>query len=140
MWSHYADSHTGFCIEYDFSEMPQILPFPIHYSKKRPLIPMKAAVNNSAENVSAATAEIALGLLTKDSDWAYENEWRILINATEKPDVKMPPITCIYLGVNINKCNRNKILRLARKLNIPVKQMKVDRGAYALHTEDVLHS
>ena len=94
---------------------------------------MKAAVNNSVENVSAATAELTLGLLTKDSAWGYENEWRVLIKASEKPDVKMPPITCIYLGANISECNRNKILKLAQKLHIPVKQMKVDRGTYALH-------
>jgi len=30
-----------------------------------------------------------------------------------------------------------KILKIANKLHIPVKQMKVDRGAYALHAVPV---
>ena len=62
-----------------------------------------------------------------------DNAWRILIKASQEADVKMPPITCIYLGASISKCNRAKILKIANKLHIPVKQMKVDRGAYALH-------
>lgn len=135
MWSHYADSHKGFCIEYDFSKKQDLLPFPIYYSKERPLVPWKAALDNSPENISEATAELMLGVLTKDSDWSYENEWRILIKASQEADVKMPPITCIYLGAGISECNRVKILKIANKLHIPVKQMKVDRGAYALHAE-----
>ena len=137
MWSHYADSHKGFCIEYDFSQMQESFPFPIYYSDERPLIPWKAALNNSPENVSEATAELILGLLTKDDAWSYENEWRILSAASQNADIKMPPITCIYLGADISDRNRTKMLKIANKLQIPVKQMKVDRGAYALHAHDL---
>ena len=41
MWSHYASSHTGICIEYDFSDymnhinQSQMLLFPVNYSDKR---------------------------------------------------------------------------------------------------------
>jgi hypothetical protein len=41
MWSHYASSHTGICIEYDFTdyidqlETSKMLLFPINYSDKR---------------------------------------------------------------------------------------------------------
>ena len=137
MWSHYADSHKGFCIEYDFSQMQELLPFPVFYSDERPLVPWKAALNNCPENISEATAALMLGLLTKDDAWSYENEWRILSAATEDADIKMPPITCIYLGAEISESNRAKILKIARNLQIPLKQMKVDRGAYALHAHDL---
>lgn len=137
MWSHYADSHKGFCIEYDFSQMQELLPFPVFYSDERPLVPWKAALNNCPENISEATAALMLGLLTKDDAWSYENEWRILSAATEDADIKMPPITCIYLGTEISESNRAKILKIARELQIPVKQMTVDRGAYALHAQNL---
>ena len=75
--------------------------------------------------------------MVKDIAWAYENEWRILIDAKQNPNIKMPKITCIYLGVNISQTNRNKILKLAKQLSIPVKQMKVDRGEYDLHAENL---
>lgn len=142
MWSHYADSHKGFCIEYDFSE-PEAdvlskLPLPVFYSENRPLVPWKAAIDNSVENMEEAYAEIMMGLLTKDKEWEYENEWRILIEATEDSEFAMPKVSCIYLGASIEKENRDKIVAIAKEQNIPVKQMKVDRGAYDLHVEDVI--
>ena len=142
MWSHYADSHKGFCIEYDFSEpedeILSKLPLPVVYSENRPLVPWKAAIDNSVENMEEAYAEIVMGLLTKDKEWEYENEWRILIGATEDSELVMPKVSCIYLGASIEKENRDKIVAIAKKQNIPVKQMKVDRGAYDLHAEDVI--
>ena len=50
----------------------------------------------------------------------------------------MPRISCIYLGASIEKSNKEKVLELAKERGIPVKQMKVDRGGYALHAEDVI--
>ncbi|MBQ2901285.1 MAG: DUF2971 domain-containing protein [Agathobacter sp.] len=142
MWSHYADSHKGFCIEYDFSEpedeVLSKIPLPVFYSENRPLVPWKAVIDNSVENMEEAYAEIMMGLLTKDKEWEYENEWRILIGATEDSEFKMPRVSCIYLGAFIEKENRDKIIAIAKERNIPVKQMKVDRGAYDLHAEDVM--
>ena len=54
------------------------------YSENRPLVPWKAAIDNSVENIKEAYAEIMMGLLTKDKEWEYENEWRILIGAMEE--------------------------------------------------------
>ena len=36
---------------------------------------------------------------------------------------------------SIEKENRDKVIAIAKERNIPVKQMKVDRGAYDLHAE-----
>lgn len=142
MWSHYADSHRGFCVEYDFSgteeDILSKLPFPIYYNENRPLIPWKFVLENTPENVKDANAQVMLGLLTKDIVWEYENEWRILIGDTECSEIKMPRVSCIYLGAAILIDHREKIINIARDRNIPVKQMKVDRGTYALHTENVI--
>ena len=141
MWSHYADSHKGFCIEYDYSQINEEtlkkLPMPIIYTSKRPLIPWKPVLDNTPENIREACNEMMLGLLTKDDAWEYENEWRILINASENSELAMPKISCVYLGASIEKENKIKILNIAREKGIPVKQMKVDRGEYALHAEVV---
>lgn len=102
MWSHYADSHRGFCIEYDYNSLTEdemaSLPLPIVYTKERPLLTWKAALDNTPENISEATAQITLGLLTKDNEWKYENEWRILVSSKGSTEFKMPKISCIYLG------------------------------------------
>jgi len=141
MWSHYADSHKGFCIEYDYSNLVvddhTVLPLPVIYSEERPLISWKAALNNSPENVEEAVLQFTKGLLTKDNIWSYENEWRILIKATDVSDIPMPRVSCVYLGASISDKNRNAILQIAKEKNYKVKQMVVDRGAYALHAVDV---
>ena len=135
MWSHYADGHKGFCVEYDFSQSKELLPFPVYYTNERPLVPWKAAIDNTPENMAAATVDLILTLLTKDSAWSYENEWRILTKASGEHNVIMPPITCIYLGAAIREDDKNCILDIANSLGIPVKQMKIDRGAYDLHAQ-----
>ena len=134
MWSHYADSHRGFCVEYDFSKADiSTLPFPVVYSNIRPQIPWEEALTRSPENTAKATSNLMIGLLTKDKCWEYENEWRYLVVASAPPSLKMPSISCIYLGALIEGKNRDKILKFAMKNQIPVKQMVVDRGEYILH-------
>lgn len=139
MWSHYADSHKGFCIEYDFNSLKdKILPFPIVYSEARPLMPWKATIDHTPESMIAATSALMLGLLTKDKAWEYENEWRVLLPSVNPPDIEVP-ITTVYLGANISHENKESILDIAKKQRIPVKQMKTDRGAYELHAENVFN-
>lgn len=141
MWSHYADSHKGFCVEYDFSgsdeETLSKLPFPVVYSEERPLVPWEAALDNSEKNMEQAARAIMMGLLTKDKAWEYENEWRILVGVSEDSELVMPKVSCIYLGAAVEKENSDKILEIAKKCNIPVKQMTVDRGAYDLHVKEI---
>lgn len=39
MWSHYANKHTGFCVEYDISLLDNFYKlnlFPVLYSNNRP--------------------------------------------------------------------------------------------------------
>ena len=36
------------------------------------------------------------------------------------------------------RSNKIKIINIAKKFNIPVKQMKIDRGKYALHAKDIV--
>lgn len=141
MWSHYADSHKGFCIEYDFSRTDEkalsMTPFPVIYSEERPLISWKAAIENTPENSAEATSQLMLGLLTKDKSWEYENEWRIILNNGDDPTAKMPPISCVYLGANISNKDKAKVIKIATECGVPVKQMVIDRGLYALHAEEI---
>ena len=138
MWSHYADSHTGFCIEYDFNNIKWenllVYPLPVLYSKERPLIPYYIWGGKDIEKVKK---ELMIGLLTKDIVWSYENEWRYIISKQDKTELVMPPISCIYLGANIENDNKIKIMNIAKKFNIPVKQMTIDRGKYDLHAKDI---
>lgn len=136
MWSHYADSHKGICVEYDFSETykSDIIPLPICYSKDRLKVPWDKAFNQSPEAKNDLIAYRIKALLTKDKMWQYEHEWRILVSAKDGVDsIPAPPIKCIYLGALCSEENEKKIKEIADKMNICLKRMTVDRGEYKLH-------
>ena len=145
MWSHYADGHKGFCIEYNFGldckELNNILILPVLYDKNRPKIPwdvVLAANKESPDVKSRGAKHMIRSLLTKDDSWRYEDEWRIIISGNSiDPNILMPPISCIYLGALCSTENKLKILKIAQELNIPVKQMTVDRGEYTLHATPI---
>lgn len=142
MWSHYANNHKGFCVEYDFSDIgsdniPPILP--IVYAKNRPIYPWKPQMRYTKNAFREALEQIVVGLLTKDEAWSYENEWRVMIKIQEKQNIKMPPITCVYLGAAMTTKNKNRIIKIAKANGLKVKQMVLDRGTYELHAKDVLY-
>lgn len=141
MWSHYANGHKGFCIEFDFSRKDEktmaCLPFPIIYSSERPLVPWKAAIDNMTDTIAEASSELMLGMLTKDSAWSYENEWRILVPAGLDANIEMPSISAIYLGADMPNDHKSMMIKIAKRKGIQVKQMMVDRGDYILHAKDI---
>ena len=137
MWSHYADCHKGFCIEYDFSQAPDdLLPLPVIYTNKRLQIPWRTAFQLNDETRAEANRVFMMALLTKDAVWEYEREWRLLVPSTMGQKQKMPPITCIYLGALCPPESKATIMEIAARKSIPVKQMVVDRGEYELHCRE----
>ncbi|MBD5470933.1 MAG: DUF2971 domain-containing protein [Lachnospiraceae bacterium] len=145
MWSHYADNHKGFCIEYDFGadllKDDGTIVLPVVYSSMRPKLPYENVLlleEPTIKNVNSQNLyeSILFSMLTKDEIWSYEREWRILFSAQEEPmNIPAPPISCIYLGTCCSEENEEKIKALAQDRNIPVKKMIVDRGDYSLHVE-----
>lgn len=143
MWSHYAEGHKGFCIEYDFNigcdYMKDILILPVVYSRERIKFPWEIALVSDKVNKSInkeAGYKIIRSLLTKDEVWNYENEWRIILAGdSSSGNIKMPPVSCIYIGALCNQENKKTLIEIARKLDVPIKQMVVDRGEYILHAQ-----
>jgi len=75
MWSHYANSHTGFCVEYDFKKLlseVRLQNADLHkvvYQEKIPIIPKKDIDNKDAQ-IEA--------VIRKSPEWEYEKEWRVI--------------------------------------------------------------
>lgn len=120
MWGHYADSHKGFCLEYDFSTVLQDcaincaspakcnnfmlnLPIaPVTYSNYRldatSYLPtviqgyLQASTNALVDIYFLDMLLLAKCQLLKSSDWAYEREWRI---ALRTPSEQYKPHKCL---------------------------------------------
>lgn len=137
MWAHYAEKHTGFCVEYDFKNANKMYwPFPIVYSKSRPQMNWDFAFDKRKEATDKAKAALMKAMLTKDRLWEYEHEWRVLISSSESPDIEVP-ISAVYLGACINRFKKAEIIDAANDRNITVFQMVMDRGTYDLHVEQI---
>ncbi len=143
MWAHYADKHTGFCVEYDFSKMnysdiDQITNivelFPVYYTKNRPLVPIVVQPNgefNYRVREGEYTQRYKLeALLTKSIAWQYENEWRLVKIEPTQPLVKLPIISKIYAGVNISKENYGKLETIAKKKEVPLIRRRLHDDKY----------
>jgi len=145
MWSHYANSHKGFCVEYDLLPNDKYQDL---YSKLFPVIycdyisdmtqdMLDNYINGITDNFMWGIYN--KGLLRKSTAWKYENEWRFVTPCSGKdPDAPHHffPIKKIYLGKNmpakerkiiIDFCNSNKPI-------IPYCGLKLDRDKYEMAT------
>lgn len=110
MWSHYADNHKGFCIEYDISQLQpdEIIPlkhnigeneeafsseriklliiaglFPVIYTANRVNIPrtkLKKIKLSDNDHDSDIDSLLYKTYIVKSAKWNYEKEWRVIID------------------------------------------------------------
>ncbi|MGG3041784.1 DUF2971 domain-containing protein [Bacillus anthracis] len=134
MWSHYADNHKGFCIEYDFSKhsLTESL-HPVIYSDKifdiSPYIIDRNRFSNPSVNIYAA--------INKSKSWSYEQEWRLVFQGTTPHNYAVPRAKSIFLGSKISNDDKQKLLKIANQNNISVYQMKIHPREYKLIPEQI---
>ncbi|MDR2598848.1 MAG: DUF2971 domain-containing protein [Oscillospiraceae bacterium] len=138
MWSHYTNHHQGICIEYDFSKRSRIIEhfYPVTYSDKRFVL--------QPCHYKKRICSMPI-VLCKAKEWAYEHEWRYVnivdsdlnppsdnsIDLSDKDSIK-----AIYIGVDAKKHNSDsveKLLKITRKRNIPLYEMRFDAHEYKLN-------
>jgi len=137
MWAHYANNHTGFCIEYDFSrldynnDLTKSL-FPVSYETKR------YNITNLFKMALSGKYDMRIKLLfflmnLKHSSWSYEREWRII--STREPSPSQEPFaggledcpinpTAIYLGVNFDKNRVDYLKNMVNSKYIPIYKLE----------------
>lgn len=91
MWSHYADSHRGICLEFDGISKLMAHAQKVNYSKER--VPINPYEDSQLTMVDKA-------ILTKSVHWSYEEEWRLIRYKDGPGIVKFRPhnLTGIILG------------------------------------------
>ena len=140
MWSHYADSHKGFVLEYDFRptlEQPikNVGLFPVVYSEERfdisdyiawaflRIIGFPAKMPDISASIKNA--------LWKSGVWAYEKEWR-MIDSTPRDitDEKASAIhykpVAIYYGRHISGDDKIRLHEVAKEKGIKEYEMYLD--------------
>lgn len=152
MWSHYANSHEGYCIEYDLSNLKinennSNYLYPIFYTKE--IYDLTKYIFSFLKSQAYHTKEInianyiTLATLFKAKDWAYEKEWRLVItkplfNLKDK-DNQYPFIkpSALYIGLKANENLKSTLIKIARTKNISIYQMEHNYTEYKLNKKQI---
>lgn len=126
MWSYYCDSHKGFCIGYDTSEIEEKIRkemYPVFYHDDLfPLVKTEDGLDDGKFNA-----------LIKYSDWESEKEWRLILN---EEFVELKP-SKIYLGVKFRDEYLDYFKDIAAEKNCRLYKMHMDYSRYKLKESEI---
>lgn len=117
MWSYYAESHTGFCIEYDAQILLNDLDIFHHdfvtYDNKVP--DFGEAITSTPEKEANVFCNKVL--TQKSPDWAHEKEYRLILGKSGSQsltasgeEVSKEAVKAIYFGLNASEENKALIV------------------------------
>lgn len=144
MWGHYAKSHTGFAIEYDFTPSENVRDvsrylWPVIYSDK--LYDVSYIFDNlKSDDHGFNNFFDVVASLHKGIDWAYEHEWRLIIpdgDVNRPGSYKVPKATAIHLGAKIDEADRLKLIKEAEMKGIKVYQMQLAQHEFRLESVSI---
>lgn len=138
MWSHYADSHRGICLEFDTNLEPFSKSFEVIYDSNIPVIESDLLFEEEH------TFESFKKLLSfKSKDWEHEEELRLLHQ--EKNKKYLYPryaLKAIYFGLKTNQTDLEIVCSLVRTHNPTIKFFKMKRleRKFGLEPEEFFYS
>lgn len=147
MWSHYADSHQGFVIEFDSTSVffNQKKSHQDEFRHLRKVIYCEQRLSYTLLDINNFSP-----FLTKSIDWSYEAEWRMLLplssaamtvgnGATTVHLFEYPrsAIKSIILGCRMNESKEKEIRQIITNAdifkNVACLKAEVDEVHYRLH-------
>lgn len=146
MWAHYANNHAGFCVSYDMELNTELssCTFPVQYTAER--IDITSIMDKQVQKIvrkiekqsqqgkkKILLDDLSLIYMTtyfcniKHISWSYEREFRCTTGANAKgmPYVSATPKE-IYIGKNCKTTYIDRIIKIAKELQVPVFQMIFD--------------
>lgn len=160
LWSHYADHHRGFCVEYSLEfegikNSNEILCglFPVNYTSRVPKLStanlIKLTIDQEYIKINKALMKsIYKSYITKSSFWSYEKEWRIILDLNTahfciERTIPFLKAKKIFLGCRIDYNLKKHIANFAFKNNIEICSTKQSRENfklfyYEIDTNDVI--
>jgi hypothetical protein len=136
MWSHYSNSHTGFCVGIDpkfiFKNFKRISLHEINYQSEVPRVDL-------FEDPIVYFIKI---LCTKSSCWGYEQEYRLIYRdfVNKSLDITEWAIKEIYLGAKMPQKQKQSLTEEVIKLygkNIKVFDCTLSKSEFKVDTMQI---
>lgn len=139
MWSHYADNHRGFLIEFKFPKKAiGRLPIPVEYTSQYPIISLPYSLHALNQDLDLQHENTRKIFYTKSIDWEYENEYRLINIKNELATFPENYISSVIFGTNTPPSIKNTIneiiqdFNLINKLEIKTYQTQLAKKQYRL--------
>jgi hypothetical protein len=141
MWSHYSDSHKGFCIEYDLSALDRADPrrrlcYPVFYRRKVADVTRYLARRDLSDHNNLFGTYVSL---LKSDEWAYEREWRIVLapgQSDANNELAMPTPKTIILAALVQPCHRIWMRAFCNDRGVALKQVVQRHNEFRLEIQD----
>ncbi len=143
MWSHYADNHSGFCIEYDLQVLPLTSPehvflFPVIYSDN--MVDGSGFFRRLESKDELWPAQFSIASATKANDWSYEREWRLVFppeQSVKRIGRSLPfaRISRVLLGSKMKLRNRKIVEKICETRGISAIPMRLRRDSFVVEEE-----
>ena len=138
MWSHYADSHQGFCLEFDSSTLPFSKAFEVTYKSEIPNISSDMLMS---EQIGTESIEKLLSF--KSIEWKHEQELRIFHQESNKSYFyPSNSLKAIYFGIRTDVSDIEIICSIIKSQNPTVKfyKMKKLERTFGIQPEEFFYS
>ncbi|UOQ51036.1 DUF2971 domain-containing protein [Hymenobacter cellulosivorans] len=136
MWSHYANCHKGFCLEYRIENKKSVIrPFDVNYTDHYVTMDFSREPKESIFNM----------ILTKHRQWEYEEEVRYFTGGFRTNDERKYPLQrnvleAVYLGINCEAETINTIRLILKEhynSSIKVYQAKKCKGSFEIEFQQI---
>ena len=132
MWSHYANSHRGICLQFFARGNTLESSQPVRYKAVRPVV---NPVSQSHDEM------LDRAIFTKSDHWDYEQEWRLIQYKLGAGVYRIPPeaLVGIVLGALIEQQDRRDVLEWADSRDIPTKifQARISTTKFELELNEI---
>lgn len=127
MWSHYADSHRGFCLEFstDYPPFREQL-FQVSYETRMPTVV-------PSERDFGKLFDLRGFILIKAREWQYEKEWRI-VSSLSNTTIAYPPeaLKRILIGAKATTRTVNALRRSVEGRPVIIVRLQLSDNRFRL--------
>lgn len=150
MWSHYAQNHEGFMLEFKFKKIQNFyanLPMPVFYNEEFPILryPFNLTTEDCLKNPNYGSELIIKRLLNKALVWEYEQEFRLpnkkdVLEKSNRALIEFKPelISSVVLGARTKSIHREKIkaavdsFKKVNNVKVEIFQAHLAQKSYSL--------
>lgn len=137
LWAHYANSHQGFCIEYELEKLlknqrPAHGYFDVIYTNNVPNLSFKHILSKEDPDLLIKTM---LGY--KSKRWEYENEIRIITESYGLQNYDYRAIKSIYFGLKMSNDHIEKMMKSLQGRQIKYFRMHLKPNSFELEAKPI---